>query len=99
MHILVYFSEICNLSTSYGFCSVTSLHLQVEVLELTMDHVQKEAASMESERDEAMQKMSVCEPRFDEFQVGIFVVITVFIRIQTPSRIGTPPPPFSGLVH
>ena len=75
MHILAYFSEICNLSTSYDFCSVTNFtpqHLQVEVLELTMDHVQKEAASMKSERDEAMQKMSVCESRFDEFQVRAF---------------------------
>ena len=34
-----------------------------------MDHVQKESASLKSERDEATQKMSVCEARFDEFQV------------------------------
>ena len=43
--------------------------MQVEALELAMDHVQKESASLKSERDEATQKMSVCESRFDEFQV------------------------------
>ena len=37
-----------------------------------MDHVQKEAASMKSERDEAMEKMNICQSRFDEFQVRAF---------------------------
>ena len=43
--------------------------MQVEALELAMDHVQKESASLKSERDEATQKMNVCQSRFDEFQV------------------------------
>ena len=43
--------------------------MQVEALELAMDHVQKESASLKSERDEATQKVSVCDARFDEFQV------------------------------
>ena len=45
--------------------------MQVEALELAMDHLQKESASLKSERDEATQKMSVCESRFDEFQVQL----------------------------
>ena len=45
--------------------------VQVEALELAMDHVQKDSASLKSERDEATQKMSVCEARFDEFQVPL----------------------------
>ena len=42
-----------------------------------MDHVQKESASLKSKRDEATQKMSVCEARFDEFQVPLKKITAV----------------------